>query len=91
VRKISLLYDSAPSHALTQFGEPIARMRMENNHAQGIFQQLRLAVQRGLTCKPFALYYRIEALNTSSLRRMLGAQLCIVLQLIHVSPITFER
>jgi hypothetical protein len=39
-------------------------MRMESNHARGIFQQLRLAVQRGLTCKLFALYYRIEALKS---------------------------
>ena len=41
-----------------------ARLRMESNHARGIFQQLRLAVQRGLTCKLFALYYRIEALKS---------------------------
>jgi len=41
-----------------------ARMRMESNHARGIFQQLRLAVQHGLTCKLFALYYRIEALKS---------------------------
>ena len=41
-----------------------ARMRMESNHARGIFQQLRLAVQRGLTCNLFSLYYRIEALKS---------------------------
>jgi len=47
----------------TQLGlsaNQLARMRMESNHAPGTFQQLRLAVQRGLTCKLFALYYRIE-------------------------------
>jgi len=36
---------------------------MESNHARGFFQQSRLAVQRGLTCKLFALYYRIETLK----------------------------
>ena len=41
-----------------------ARMRMESNHAQCIFRQLQLAVQRGLTRKLFALYYRIEALKS---------------------------
>ena len=37
---------------------------MESNHARSIFQQLRLAVQSGLTCKLFALYFRIEALQS---------------------------
>ncbi|KAH9990556.1 hypothetical protein BJV77DRAFT_603324 [Russula vinacea] len=37
-----------------------AAMRMESNHARGPFQQLRLVVQRGLTCRLCALYYRIE-------------------------------
>ena len=39
-------------------------MRMESNHARGIFRQLRLAVQYGLTCKLFALCHRIEALKS---------------------------
>jgi hypothetical protein len=39
-------------------------MRMESNHTPGTFWQLRLAVQRGLTCKLFALYYRIEGVKS---------------------------
>jgi len=38
-------------------------MRVESNHARGTCQQLRLAVRRGLTCRLYALYYRIEAIK----------------------------
>ncbi len=37
---------------------------MESNHTLGTFQQLRLAVHHGLTCKLFALYYRIEGVKS---------------------------
>ena len=33
-------------------------MRLQSNHAQGPFQQLRL-VMRGLSCRLYVLYYRI--------------------------------
>jgi len=39
-------------------------MRIENNHAQGIFQQLRIAILHGLTCKLHTLYYRIDAIKS---------------------------
>ena len=39
-------------------------MRMESNHAKGTFQQLRIAVQGGLTCRLYALYYRIETIKS---------------------------
>ena len=39
-------------------------MRMESNHAKGTFQQLRLAVQGGLTCRLYTLYYRIETIKS---------------------------
>jgi hypothetical protein len=39
-------------------------MRIENNHAKGIFQQLRIAILRGLTCKLHTLYYRIDAIKS---------------------------
>jgi len=40
-------------------------MRVESNHARGSFQQLRLVVQRGLTCRLYTLYYRIEAFKST--------------------------
>ena len=41
-----------------------AAMRVESNLARGPFQQLRLAIQRGLTCRLYALYYRIEGMKS---------------------------
>jgi hypothetical protein len=41
-----------------------ARMRMESNHARGFFAQLRLVVQRGLSCRLYALHYRVKALKS---------------------------
>jgi len=38
-------------------------MRVESNHARGPFQQLRLAFQRGLTCRLYVLYYRVEGMK----------------------------
>jgi hypothetical protein len=35
-------------------------MRMESNRTRGTLQQLRLALLRGLICKLYSLYYRIE-------------------------------
>jgi len=40
-----------------------AMMRVESNHARGACQQLWLAVRRGLACRLYALYYRIEAVK----------------------------
>ena len=40
-----------------------ATMRIENNHARGIFQQLHIAILHGLTCRLHALYYRIDAIK----------------------------
>jgi len=45
-------------------GNQFAGMRMESNHARGFFAQLRLAVQRGLTFRLYALYYRVKALKS---------------------------
>jgi len=42
-----------------------ATMRVESNHARGTCQQLRLAVRCGLTCRLYALYYRIEAVKST--------------------------
>jgi hypothetical protein len=39
-------------------------MRVESNHALGPFQQLRLIIQRGLTCRLYVLYYRIEGMKS---------------------------
>jgi hypothetical protein len=39
-------------------------MRIENNHAQGIFKQLRIALLHGLTCKLRTLYHRIDAIKS---------------------------
>ena len=36
-------------------------MRIESNRARGIFQQLHVVILRGLTCRLYSLYYRIEA------------------------------
>jgi hypothetical protein len=41
-----------------------AAMRVESNLARGPFQQLRLAIQRGLTCRLSVLYYRIEGMKS---------------------------
>jgi hypothetical protein len=39
-------------------------MRIESNHARGTFQQLRVALLRGLTCKLYSLYGRIESIKS---------------------------
>ncbi len=38
-------------------------MRVESNNARWPFQQLRLAIQRGLTCRLYVLYCRIEGIK----------------------------
>ena len=37
---------------------------MESNHARGTFQQLRLTLMGGLTCKLLSLYYQIESIKS---------------------------
>ena len=39
-------------------------MRVESHRARGVSQQLRLALLRGLTCRLYFLYYRIEAVKS---------------------------
>jgi hypothetical protein len=39
-------------------------MRTESNHARGTFQQLRIALLGGLTCKLLSLYYQIESIKS---------------------------
>ena len=39
-------------------------MRTESNHAPGTFQQLRIALLGGLTCKLLSLYYQIESIKS---------------------------
>jgi len=39
-------------------------MRLESNHAQGIFDQLRVALLHGLTFKLFSLRFQIEAIKS---------------------------
>ena len=39
-------------------------MRTESNHARGTFQQLRIALVGGLTCKLLSLYYQIESIKS---------------------------
>jgi len=39
-------------------------MRLESNHAQGTFNQLRVALLHGLTFKLYSLYHRIEAIKS---------------------------
>jgi hypothetical protein len=39
-------------------------MRVESNYAQGTFQQLRLALRRGLTCRLYSLRHRVEAVKS---------------------------
>ncbi len=41
----------------------LLRIRMESHRAPGILQQLRLAVQYGLTCKLYALSSRVDAVK----------------------------
>ena len=38
-------------------------MRTESNHARGAFQQLRIALVGGLTCKLLSLYNQIETIK----------------------------
>ena len=38
-------------------------MRTESNHARGTFQQLRIALVGGLTCKLLSLYNQIETIK----------------------------
>ena len=39
-------------------------MRVESNYGPGTFQQLGLALLRGLTCRLYSLRYRVEALKS---------------------------
>ena len=39
-------------------------MRLESNHAQGTFNQLRVALLHGLTYRLYSLYYQIEAIKS---------------------------
>jgi hypothetical protein len=39
-------------------------MRSQSNLARWPFQQLRLAIQGGLTCRIYVLYYRIEGIKS---------------------------
>lgn len=39
-------------------------MRVESNLAWWPFQQLRLAIQRGLTCRLYVLYFRINGIKS---------------------------
>jgi hypothetical protein len=39
-------------------------MRTESNHARGTFQQLRITLLGGLTCKLLSLYYQIESIKS---------------------------
>ncbi|KAH9967489.1 hypothetical protein BC827DRAFT_596833 [Russula dissimulans] len=57
----------------------VVMMRVESNHARGTFQQLRLVVQRGLTCRLYILYYRIEAFK-STLELAIDKQLLTMTQ-----------
>ena len=42
----------------------LVMMRVESNYAPGIFQQLRLVLLRGHTCRLYSLYYRVEAIKS---------------------------
>jgi hypothetical protein len=39
-------------------------MRTRSNLFRGLFQQLRIALLDGLTCKLLSLYYQIEAIKS---------------------------
>ena len=41
-----------------------ALLRLESNHAQGTFNQLRVALLHGLTYKLFSLYNQIEGIKS---------------------------
>jgi hypothetical protein len=45
------------------YSNQFLRIRMESHRAPGILQQLRLAVQYGLTCKLYALSSRVVTLK----------------------------
>ncbi|KAI0286089.1 hypothetical protein BGY98DRAFT_1183097 [Russula aff. rugulosa BPL654] len=49
---------------LDRSANQLAAMRLQSNRARGPFQQLRLAIQRGLTCRLYVLYYRIESIKS---------------------------
>jgi len=51
-------------HHLNHSANQFAMMRLESNHAQGIFNQLRVALLGGLTYKMYSLYYEIEAIKS---------------------------
>ncbi|KAI0284475.1 hypothetical protein BC826DRAFT_155937 [Russula brevipes] len=46
---------------LDRLANQFMAMRMESNRSWGTFQQLRVAIRRGLTCRLYTLYYRIES------------------------------
>ena len=50
-------------HCLSQLFNQFLRIRMESHRAPGILQQIRLAVQCGLTCKLYTLSSRVVAIK----------------------------
>ena len=55
-----------PQHLILQCSSAykFAMMRTESNHARGTFQQLRITLTGGLTCKLLSLYYQIESIKS---------------------------
>ena len=45
------------------YSNQFLRIRMKSHHAPGILQQLRLAVQHGLTCRLYTLSSRVVAIK----------------------------
>ena len=59
-------------------------MRLESNHAQGTFNQLRVALLDGLTYKMYSLYYQIEAIKS-------GLEVCLTSTLFIMQPMTVSQ
>jgi len=59
-------------------------MRLESNHAQGTFNQLRVALLHGLTFKLYSLYHRIEAIKSE-------LEVCFTLTLFTMQSMTVSQ
>ena len=64
-------------------------MRLESNHAQGSFNQLRVALLHGLTYKLYSLYYQIEAIKSDLEVRF--TIFLVVIQSMTVSQVEIDK
>jgi len=73
----------------TSSADQFEMMRFESNHAQGSFNQLRVALLHGLTYKLYSLYHQIEAIKSQLEVRF--TIFLVIMQSITVSQVAIDK